>query len=113
MDIQDYRFGSIRIDGRTYTRDVLLHRGVRSPWWRKEGHVLHPEDLEEVLKERPRALVVGTGYYGRMKVPEETMERLKALGIETHVAPTSEAIRLFRELQKRYADIAAAFHLTC
>ncbi len=113
MDIQDYRFGRITIDGKTYTKDVLIHKGVRSPWWRKEGHALHPEDLEDILRARPEALVIGTGYYGRMKVPQETLERLKASGIEVHQAPTSEAVRLFGELQKRYADIAAALHLTC
>ena len=29
-------------------------------------------DLNEVLETKPEILVVGTGYYGRMKVPKET-----------------------------------------
>ena len=37
--IEDYRFGQMIIDGRTYTRNlVLLPDRVMANWWRKEGH---------------------------------------------------------------------------
>ena len=60
-------------------------------------------------------LIVGTGAYGRMAVPEATRRWLAAQGIEVHIAPTSEAAKLLNELLA--ADpagrVAGAFHLTC
>ena len=48
--IEDYRFGRIEIDGQPYDRDVIiLPERVIANWWRREGHRVHPEDLEAVL----------------------------------------------------------------
>ena len=41
--------------------------GRRRPWWRRRGHELVLEDLEEVLEELPEHLLVGTGAQGRMR----------------------------------------------
>ena len=51
--IDGYSFGRVTIDGREETRDVIVlpERVVRG-WWRKEGHGLVLEDLDEVLDER-------------------------------------------------------------
>ena len=116
MAIDDYAFGRITIDGQRYTSDVIvLPDGVRDGWWRKEGHSLAVEDLGEVAAARPAVLIVGTGAYGRMAVPEATRRWLAAQGIEVHIAPTSEAAKLLNELLA--ADpagrVAGAFHLTC
>ncbi len=40
------------------------------------------KDLDTVLADAPQLLVIGTGYYGRMQVPEKTIESLRAVGIE-------------------------------
>lgn len=113
MKITDYSFGRITIDGRTYTSDViLLPDNVHDGWWRKEGHSLSIEDLEEVVSARPEVLVVGTGAYGRMVVPEETRRWLEAQGIEVRIAPTAEATALLNELLVG-GNVAGAFHLTC
>jgi len=48
--IEAYRFGRISIDGETYTRDLIIcPDGIRTDWWRKEGHSLRPEDLDSVI----------------------------------------------------------------
>ena len=39
---------------------MLLYRVV-SNWWRRDGHSLVLEDLEEVLDELPERLIVGMG----------------------------------------------------
>ncbi len=57
--------------------------------------------------------VIGTGYYGRMQVPEETIESLRAAGVEVRIAKTSEAVAEFNLLQRDCARIVAALHLTC
>jgi hypothetical protein len=112
LRIQKYEFGSIVIDGKTYTSDVIVFPDrVRDRWWRKEGHRLDVDDLEEVLEFRPEVLVVGTGYSGLMEVPEETLRYLEMKNIEVHVAPTREAVRIFNGLEGR--RVVGAFHLTC
>ena len=112
MRIREYKFGSIVIDEKTYTSDVLVFPDrVRDRWWRKEGHRLDVDDLEEVLEFKPDVLVIGTGYSGMMEVPEETLQYLRMKNIEVHVAPTSQAVKIFNALQGK--RVVGAFHLTC
>ena len=41
MRIDRYAFGNIVIDGKAYTKDVIIFPDrVYSPWWRKDGHFL-------------------------------------------------------------------------
>lgn len=110
--IEDYEFGRIRIDGREYTRDVIvLPDRVYGPWWRADGHDLIPADLDPVRAELPPRLVVGTGYHGRMAVPEATLRTLQERGIDVEALPTPEAVARLRE--QPAAGWAAALHLTC
>ena len=114
MTIDAYTFGEIRIDGEPYRSDVIIWPDhVKCPWWRARGHVLATDDLEEVLAVPPKVLVIGTGYYGRMTVPEETLSTLREQGIELHVSGTREAVDEFNRLARGCANIVAAFHLTC
>lgn len=111
--IDSYGFGKIVIDGKTYTKDVIiLTDRVKDNWWRKEGHRLDKEDIEEVIREKPEVLVVGTGYYDRMAVPKETREYIESCGIEIKVAKTGEARKFFNELSGK-KKVVAALHLTC
>ena len=112
MKVQKYDFGSIVIDGKEYTSDVIVFPDrVKDRWWRKEGHRLDIDDLEEVLEFKPEVLVIGTGYSGVMEVPEETLRYLQMKNIEVHVAPTREAVKIFNGLRGK--RVVGAFHLTC
>jgi hypothetical protein len=107
------------VDGKEYRSDVIIYpQGtpggprVDASWWRKEGHRLDRADLDGVVKAKPEVLVVGTGYNGYMKVPQETLAFLKKEAIEVHVAPTREACQKYNEL-KETRKVVAALHLTC
>ncbi len=110
--IERYGFGRVTIDGRAETRDVIVlpQRVVRG-WWRKEGHGLVLEDLDEVLDELPERLVVGTGAYGQMRPDPGALQTLRARGIDVEVLATPDAVRRYAELDPR--QTAAALHLTC
>ena len=113
MKINYYSFGRIVIDGQTYVKDVILFpERVLSPWWRKEGHLLHTEDLTEVVNEKLPVLIVGTGYNGTMTVPEEIIDWLSANGIVLHVKDTRTAVNLYNKICMENKT-AAALHLTC
>jgi len=111
--ISQYSFGSIIIDGRNYRSDVIIFPGRINPsWWRKEGHYLRPEDLEEVAAAKPSVVVIGTGASGVMHVPAETVKWLEDRGIEVKVARTGEAVDIYNAL-KDNTEAVAALHLTC
>jgi len=70
------------------------------------------EDLKEVLRERPDVLIVGTGYSGLMRVPNEVSDYVKTMEIELIAQSTKEACKTFNRLvQSR--RVVAALHLTC
>jgi hypothetical protein len=113
MKIEHYSFGTITIDGKSYTSDVIIYpERVDSSWWRKQGHSLHIVDLKDVIPAGPEILIVGTGHSGAMVVPEETLSYLKSKGIDVHIARTDKAVELFNKFQKKKKTIAA-LHLTC
>lgn len=114
MIIDDYSFGRIKVAGREYTSDVIIYPDrVNSSWWRNDGHLLIPEDLSDVLLDHPATLVIGTGYFGRMEVPVETLEDIRGRGIRVFVARTSDAVEDFNRLQRQQSSVVAALHLTC
>ena len=120
MKIEHYSFGNITIDSKTYTSDVVIYpERVDSSWWRKEGHNLQIEDLRDVLKAKPHILVIGTGAYGVMSVPKETVAYLESKGIKVCAVRTGEAVDLFNKLQSKSGGggkaeaVIAALHLTC
>ena len=115
MHIDSYSFGRIRVDGIDYTEDVIMLRGeVRSPWWRSAGgHIYAPTDLEEVVATAPEIVILGTGYFGRVKILDETRTVLADVDSEVIVEKTSRAVEIFNQLAAEDRDVAAALHLTC
>jgi len=112
MHIDSYSFGHITVDGVQYTSDlILLPDRVAPDWWRKEGHLLCPEDLEVVVEAKPEVLIVGIGANGIMRVPESTATYLAEQGIELVVEKSKRACETFNALP-RERRAAAALHLT-
>ncbi len=111
--IESYSFGKIIVDGKTHTSDLIILPGVVRPgWWRKEGHRLDKNDLNEIIEAAPDVLVIGTGNVGLMEVPQETLDYLAAHGIHTVVERTAAACQRYNELAEQ-EQVAAALHLTC
>ena len=113
-NIESYRFGRIRIDGKDYSNDVIIMpEGVIPEWWREKGHSLSERDLDRVLENPPEVLVIGRGASGMMKTPEETLESLRGRGIEVITCDSAEAAKRYNEESARGRRAAAAIHLTC
>jgi len=79
--------------------------------WRREGHSLVIEDLDEVLDELPARLVLGVGADGRLRPDPGVVVELERRGVEVECLPTDAAVRRYGELDERRT--AAALHLTC
>jgi hypothetical protein len=111
-ELSEYSFGSLRVDGEEHTKDVIVlpHRVVPG-WWRREGHSLAIEDLDEVMDELPERLILGCGAHGRLEPPRAVLDQLRARGVEVEAMPTADAVRRYGELDPEHT--AAALHLTC
>jgi hypothetical protein len=110
--LEDYSFGRLVVDGEEHTKDVIVLPGRVVPnWWRKDGHSLVIDDLEEVLDELPERLIVGRGAHGRLRPHPAVLEELRDRGVNVEVLDTADAVERYRESDE--ARTAAALHLTC
>jgi hypothetical protein len=116
MRIEDFSFGSVRIDGYVYEYDVVIDRGeIRkrkkkpSKTFRDEfGHT--PLSVEEKIPWKCRQLVIGTGFYGRLPVMKEVEQEAKRRKIKLIISPTRKAIQ---QLNEDLKDSNAILHITC
>ncbi len=77
------------------------------------GHHFEPTDLGDVLLAAPEVVVLGTGFFGRVKVSRETLAAFAESGSEVIVETTTQAVEVFNRLVTEGRDVAAALHLTC
>ena len=111
--IDSYQFGQISVNGKQYTADVLIFPDrVEDNWWRKSGHQLCLEDIDEVMAENPEVMVVGTGASSGMMVLPEVQQAAQAKGIKLIVEATDKACRTYNHICHSQRAIAA-LHLTC
>jgi hypothetical protein len=116
MQIQDFSFGSIRIDGTTHEHDVVITGGeIRkrkkkpSKKFRDDfGHT--PLSVEEDIPWKCRRLVIGTGAYGKLPVMPEVKREAERRKIELLIVPTARAIE---ELRRNSKATNAILHVTC
>ncbi|MCF8111040.1 MAG: MTH938/NDUFAF3 family protein [Desulfobacteraceae bacterium] len=114
MRIEDYRFGSIRIDGTKYKNDIkIVGNSVKPDWRRKNGHLVTRGDFADILESEPEIVIIGKGSPGMMNMDQKLAEELEKKGISLIVKPTQEAVKEFNRLQEESRNVAAGFHLTC
>ena len=131
--IEEYHFGSITIDGKSYNHDVEVrwtpptHRPPAKggplevlKWWRKESHFVYPEDVKRVIDQNPEVIVIGTGESGVMEVGQEAKKEIESRGIKLIIDVTEEAIKTFNiiceesiEEEGKSKKVIGLFHLTC
>jgi hypothetical protein len=116
MHLDQFSFGTIRIDGSAIEHDVVLDRGeVRK---RKKGPSKQfsdafghtPVSIEEKIPWKCRRLIIGTGAYGRLPVMEEVKREAERRNGELVMLPTSQAIDA---LNKNPKATNAILHVTC
>jgi len=119
--IDEYKFGSIIIDGKTYDYDLELRwTGEVLKWWRKKGHKIDVEDIKRALGQNPDTIILGTGAYGICKTTEDCQNFIKEKGIKLIIDKTEEAVKTFnvilqesKEEEGEQNRVIGLFHLTC
>ena len=111
--IESYNFGKIIINSEEYHSDIIIYKNsIDDKWWRKKSHNLCIEDIQEIFDKKPEVLIIGTGYYGLMKVPLELIKYLESNNIEVIIKKTKDACDEYNTLYQK-KNVIAAFHLTC
>jgi len=117
--IEEYNFGEIKIDGKTYNHDVEVRwNGEALKWWRKESHVIDVEDVKRAIEESPDTIIIGTGELGVARVTEVAKNEIKSRGIELIIDLTEEATKAFNIISEEskkegQRKVIGLFHLTC
>ena len=110
----EFSFGRIVVEGRTCNSDIKIVRGrLVTDWWRKSGHTVDIDDVQDILDSDSTILVIGKGQPGYMKVSESLRKCLQEKDIKLIVEQTSEAIRTFNELMQAGKPVSAGFHVGC
>jgi len=121
MPIEEYHFGSITIDGKTYDYDIEVRwTDEILKWWRGESHIVDIDDVKRAVEQNPETLVIGTGESEAVRVTENTQKFIREKGIELIIDKTEEAIKTFNILKEESEEeegkenkVIGLFHLTC
>lgn len=129
--IENYQFGSITINGKTYNHDVEIRlRGSVSgetpleweilPWQRKESHLIDEKDVIRAVEQKPEIIVIGTGEMGVAKITEGAQRLITQKEIKLIMDKTKEAARTLNVILEnlkhdKETGIKAIglLHLTC
>ena len=112
--IDSYAFGSIAVDGKKFTSDLIIYPDghIDAFWWRRAGHKLASNDIDELIKSKPEVIIVGTGSSGLMKPEKELEKLLQQKGIELISTLSRKAVKIYNDLSSKKL-VGACFHLTC
>jgi len=112
--ITEFSFGKIVVNGKTYKNDIKIVDGqVISEWWRKRGHRVEVEDINDILESEPAVVVIGKGSPGLLKSTASLRDYLAANQIDLIEKKTSVAIGVFNGLLQQGRKVAAGFHISC
>ena len=121
MRVDDFRFGSIEIDGKKYGKDVLIGAdgsiGKRKGGFLKFGsHRISREELEDLARKggKPAVLIVGLGTSSAAKLDPGVEDWARQAGIELVAVSSAEATERYNaEQEKGSGKVAALIHITC
>ena len=115
LHIDGCAFGSMTINGRIYTRDLMIFPDghIFDGWWRESGHRFSMSDIQPLVDTHPDIIVAGTGINGRVQIPEALEISLDRRGVELQAMKTQDAASAFNRLAKAGKLVAGCFHLTC
>jgi hypothetical protein len=111
-------FGSIRIGGEVYKRDVIIRLGGKVKKRKKKlskavygtSHIISLNEAKHIYEKGADLLVVGTGQYGLVQLSDEAAKYFERRKCKVKLRPTPEAIQVWNEAK---GDVIGLFHVTC
>jgi len=117
-NIDKLSFGSIIIEGKKYSRDVLIFADGRVKK-RKGGflmfgsHNIKKEEIEELAQGEPETIIAGTGTSGKASLAPEVEDWAREKNLNLIVQPSYEAVTRLNKLTEQKKKVAALIHITC
>ena len=110
----EFSFGRIVVDGQICNNDIKIVNGkLVADWWRKSGHIVEIEDVQDIIDSDSTILVIGKGQPGYMRITQSLQEHLEKNDIELIVEKTSTAIQTFSRLMLEGKQVSGGFHVGC
>src|SRR5574340_1501199 len=117
MKIDSTEFGSITINGTTYSHDILIQLSGEVVKRKKKlskkhygtSHIISLEEAEFVYEKGCDTLVVGTGQYGNVTLSPEAAAFFGHHGCRIILMPTPDAIEAFNKTRTK-AKTIGLFH---
>ncbi len=117
--IDSTQFGEVIIDGVKYHEVLIIGDTVKKRDTEKlkelfdTTHIIGDWEVQELLKENPQIVIVGTGQNGAMEVDENFSNEMNKEGIEVIIAETPKAILIYNDQVKLGKRVNALIHTTC
>ena len=107
----------IEVEGDVRFRDAKLWPGGSREWdWRETGTHhrpgIQPADVEELLQQGAKRVVLSQGHHSRLQVCPETLRLLQRAGVEVKILDTEAAVMRYNEMRGNLA-VGGLFHSTC
>jgi hypothetical protein len=116
--IDETKFGSITIEGRTIEHDVIVRMNGKTKKRKKKlskaaygtSHVLSLDEAEHIYEENAERLIIGTGQSGMLQLSVEAADYFKRKQCQVELLPTPKAIQAWNKAEGR---VICMFHITC
>jgi hypothetical protein len=114
--VSAFSWGRIEVVGRTF-RDARLYPGGAEEWdWRKTGTHHDPgiqlADVADLLPHRPETVILSRGMDLVLRVPQATVDAIRAHGPKVIVLQSQEAVAEYNARCTR-EPVVALIHSTC
>jgi hypothetical protein len=116
--ITNQTWGKLEVKGvqKAYKDAKLFPGGSRAWNWKETGTEhnpgIQPADVQELLENGARIIVLSQGVYGRLKVQQATIDYIKSQSAQALIHKTPEAILVYNELCETQ-PVGALIHSTC
>ena len=116
--IESTQFGSITIDGKTYSHDVIIWLSGKVAKRKKKlskkyygtSHQISKEEAKFVYEKGCRQLILGTGQYDNVRLSPKAADYFEKKRCKVIAKPTLKAIKAYN---KSHARRIGLFHVTC
>ncbi len=120
MKIGSTEFGSITIEDRTYSHDILIRMSGEVAKRKKKlskkyygtSHIISREEAEFIFEKGCDTLVVGAGQYGNVTLSPEAAEFFQHHDCRVILQPTPDAVETYNKTKDKTKTIGL-FHVTC
>ncbi len=112
VKIDSVKWGELKIDGKLYYSDMYVYWDGKAEM-RKKSHLFDMDEFVKLLQKDPKIIVVGTGFNGVVKVPEEVSQMAEDKKVELFLETTPKAAEVFNAFAGEGKKVIAVLHSTC